>query len=171
MRLARQLVKGPPPAVSEEHLVKCELATEVLHFSGRLRLQVTGSSMLPTVWPGDTLLIERSHCKAVKRGDIVLFGRDRRLCVHRVVRCSGGSPDGAILTRGDARRAADAPVAEGQLLGRVSLIVRDGKCIEPRRDLRLSERAVAAVVQSSETAARIIVGMHGLLQRRPIQTA
>ena len=36
-------------------LLNASLASEVLRSSGSLHLRVTGWSMLPTVWPGDTL--------------------------------------------------------------------------------------------------------------------
>jgi len=41
--------------LAETHALKCELAGEVLRSSGRLRLKVSGSSMLPVIRPGDTL--------------------------------------------------------------------------------------------------------------------
>jgi len=63
----------------------CELAAEVLHNFGRLRLRATGASMLPVVWPGDTLLVQSHDSAAVLPGDMVLFRRYGRLVAHRVV--------------------------------------------------------------------------------------
>jgi len=148
----------------DAHAVKCELAGEVLRSSGILRLRVTGWSMLPTVWPGDTLVIERVDSDAVCEGDIVLFNRERRLFAHRVVTKSGSDGDTRILTRGDAMPQPDPLVSDRDLLGRVKHIVRNGKCIEPSRNPRLSERAVSALVRRSEIAARVVVGVHGLRQ-------
>jgi signal peptidase I len=144
------------------HTVKCELSGEVLASSGTLRLRVTGSSMLPTVWPGNTLLIERANSEDVSEGDIVLFGRDRRLFVHRVVRKI--TEDSKILTRGDAMPRLDPPVVDRDLMGKVVFIQREGRCIRPKSSLSLSSRAVAAAVRRSETAARVIVGAHGILR-------
>ena len=150
-------------AARDLNALKCELAGEVLRSSGSLRLRVTGWSMLPTVMPGDTLLIDRIDSAAVSEGDIVLYGRDRRFFVHRVVaKCEPQKAE--FVTRGDAMPSNDPPVPESDLLGRVSFILRNGKCIEPRRTLRLPERAVAAVVQLSTFAARVVVGVHGLRQ-------
>ena len=145
--------------LGEANALKCELASEVLCSSGRLRLHVTGWSMLPAIMPGDTLEIERIHPDAVSEGDIVLFSRDRRFFVHRVV-AKGRPKDAAIVTRGDAMPASDPPVPLSDLLGKVSFILRNGKCIKPNRNLRRSEQAVAALVQRSEFAARVIVGVH-----------
>jgi hypothetical protein len=149
--------------LGETHAVKCELAREVLRSSGRLRLRVTGWSMLPTVWPGDTLMIERVDSKAVSEGDIVLCARSRRFSAHRVVAKS--PKDSTILTRGDAMTQSDPPVSNRDLLGKVALIERNGKLIEPNRTLRMSERVVSGLVRHSGIAARVVVGVHDMRQR------
>lgn len=119
--------------------------------------------MLPAVMPGDTLVIKRVSSGAVSKGDIVLFGRDRRFFVHRVI--TTGQPQNAeLVTRGDAMRSPDPPVPESDLLGRVSFIVRNGKCLKPSQSRRFPERAVAALVQRSTLVARVVVGVHGLRQ-------
>ncbi len=66
--------------------------------------------------------------------------------------------------KGDAVPHLDSPVPGGNLLGKVSFIVRNGKRIPPRKSLRFSERAVAAVFRRSPLAARVFVGVHGLRQ-------
>lgn len=157
-----------PQPLDEAHSVKCELAGEVLRSTGTLRLQVTGWSMLPAVWPGDLLTIQRATSGEVSEGDIVLFCRDRRLFAHRVVRKN--SEDSAILTRGDALPAPDPVVREHELLGKVSLIVRNGRCIAPTSTLRLSERLVAGLVRGSQIATRVVVGVHGMRQVAQRQT-
>jgi hypothetical protein len=143
--------------------LKCELASETLRSSGKLRLRVMGWSMLPSVWPGDTLLVDRVGSEQVSEGDIVLFGRDRRLFAHRVVAKSGSAEKSETITQGDGISRPDPPVSDRELLGRVSLIVRNGRAIEPSKTLRIPERAVAALVRRSESAARVIVGVHSLL--------
>ena len=161
-------------AFNSAHELKCELASEVLRSSGSLRLRVTGWSMLPTVWPGDTLVIDRIPSEAVVSGDIVLFGRDQRLFAHRVVTrgvvTNGQTHEAEILTRGDAMPAPDPPVPESDLLGKVSFILRNGKCIEPSRRLCLWQRTLATVLRRSTFAARIVVGIHGLLQTSQSQS-
>ena len=150
------------PASSTSHALKCELACEVLRSSGSLRLQVTGWSMLPTVWPGDTLVVERVGSDDIVEGDIALFSRERRIFAHRVVGKSAAAGDETILTRGDAMPQSDPPVSSRDLLGRVCYILRDGKQMKPTRVRRFSERAAAAVFRRSSFAARVIVGVHGL---------
>lgn len=148
---------------SDAHGVQCELAREVLRSSGTLRLGVTGWSMLPTLWPGDTLIIEGTNSDGVVPGDIVLFARDRRFFVHRVV---GRTADaGGVHTRGDAMPQMDPPVSNRELLGRVVSIERGGTCVAPSREIRAGNRSVAALVRHSAAAARVAVAVHEMLDR------
>ena len=66
--------------------------------------------------------------------------------------------------------AADPPVGDNQVLGRISFILRNGRCIEPSRTLSLQDRMSANLARRSEIAARIIVGIHNLRQTTPNQT-
>ena len=152
------------PASDAAHSLKCELAADSLRSSGALRMQVMGWSMLPAVWPGDTLMVERANLSTVSQGEIVLFVRDGRLFAHRVVANSRRDGGLQLVTKGDAMRSQDAPISEAELLGKVSRIVRNGRSIEPSRSLRISERVVAVLVRSSEAAARVIVGIRGMQQ-------
>jgi signal peptidase I len=146
------------PFISQEHELKCELAAEVLRSSGRLRIQVTGWSMLPAIWPGDILVLESASPAEITEGDIVLFRRDRRLFAHRVVRRG----EDQVQTRGDAMKYADAPIGKDELLGRLNHIVRNGKRIEPDKKRGVSQRAIAGLVRTSETATRVLVGIHAM---------
>jgi signal peptidase I len=149
---------------AELHALKCELAGEVLRSSGRLRLRVTGWSMLPAIFPGDTLLIERASGESVGKGDIVLFHRDRRMFVHRVSGKSGSDLDLQIVTQGDGMPNPDPPVSSSQLLGKISFVVRDGRCLEPAKNPKFPMNAIAALVRRSSSAARVVVGVHKMGQ-------
>jgi signal peptidase I len=101
---------------------KHSLAAEVLRKSGHLRLAAMGQSMLPTLWPGDLLTVRRVQFDEVAVGDVVLFAREDRFFIHRVLGkhdSAGGSTGPSLVTRGDSMRAADAPVSPEELLGRV----------------------------------------------------
>jgi signal peptidase I len=116
--------------------------------------------MLPTVFPGDTLLIERLGFSDTEPGDIVLIGRDGRLFAHRLVDKNDGPEQSSVVTRGDSMPMPDPVVQRDNILGRVSLIERDGEALRPTRKLRLSHRAVAALAQRSEIASRVVMGIH-----------
>jgi hypothetical protein len=124
--------------------------------------------MLPSIRPGDTLLIEAVNYDEVASGEVVLFLRGQRLFAHRAV---GRNPaDQRIITRGDAMRREDRPLNQAELLGRVTLIWRGGKAIGPPKKLGTWERAVAAVVRRFELAARLVVGVLGLVPSQQAQT-
>src|ERR1700722_5452549 len=149
---------------AEVHALKCELAGEVLASSGSLRLRVTGWSMLPAIFPGDTLVIEPANSESVGQGDIILFRRDGRLFAHRVSGKTGSASDFQIVTQGDGMANPDPAVFSSQLLGKVAFVVRDGLCLELAKNPRLSTRAVAALVRHSYWAARVVVGVHKMAQ-------
>jgi signal peptidase I len=147
--------------MNDVHDIKCELARDVLRSSGKLRLQVAGWSMLPSIWPGDTVIIEGANASSVSEGDVVLFGREKRLFVHRVIRKV--AEKSVLLTQGDAMNIPDSPVDENEFLGRVTFIVRNGRLLRPRTKLRIRDRAIATLVRHSETGARAVVVAHGFV--------
>jgi Peptidase S24-like len=115
---------------------KLELAAEVLGSGGAIRLQALGTSMLPSIWPGDILRIEHKAAKEIVPGDIVLVARDGRFFVHRLIE----KHNSRWITRGDSLPQNDPPVAEAQVLGRVSLIHREAGVIVPKPRLSVVGR-------------------------------
>lgn len=102
--------------------VQQSLAVEVLRSTGKLRLAARGYSMLPTLWPGDLLNIEATSFDRVSAGDVVLFCREDRFFIHRIVSrqdATGGSTRPSLVTRGDSMPTPDARVFPEELLGKV----------------------------------------------------
>lgn len=143
-------------AAAGTHALRCELAGEVLSSSGTMRLRATGWSMLPTIVQGDVLVFAPTNRDELSEGDIVLFGRNERLFAHRVLSISRGHRDGHILTQGDALPTPDLPVADSELIGRVSRIERNGRQIKPVRALGFSDGAIAAVLRRSRSVVRVV---------------
>jgi len=140
------------------HSIKCELACESLLRSGSLRLKVNGWSMIPTIWPGDELIIKPTLPDELVPGKIVVFQRGANLVAHRLVgRRRRNSQDEQILTRGDALREVDAPVSTCDLLGEVGLIFRKGRPIKPaqRAGSRLAGRVLSRCHVVTRCAAKI----------------
>jgi signal peptidase I len=144
--------------------VKCSLAAEALRSFGLLCFPATGWSMLPTVRPGDTLVVERMSPDRVRVRDVVVTGRDGKLCGHRVVAITQDSGDLRWVTQGDALPSPDRPVAESELLGRVAYIIRGGKCLPVPTELKMVQRLLAGIVQRSFPAARVLVFLHNKIQ-------
>jgi len=114
---------------------KCNLAAEVLQSTGNLQVRAGGISMLPTLRPGDCLSIQSHSIEEVQPGDLVLYARNGRFFVHRVTsKCRSGE-ETFLITRGDCMTEDDPPVANRDLLGKVTAIHRHGSRIMPRRKL------------------------------------
>jgi len=91
------------------------LFVDALRLGGRIRLEVHGESMLPALWPADTVEIECCSMQDVQVGDIVLAQRDARMFLHRLISCM---PDGFTL-RGDSVPNPDPWFKPDALLGRL----------------------------------------------------
>src|SRR5208282_2077706 len=74
-----------PYTLEAREICKLGLAAEMLRDCGKVQLRAWGTSMLPSVWPGDLLTIQSVAQDEVVPGDIVLVLRDHRFFVHRLV--------------------------------------------------------------------------------------
>lgn len=113
----------------------CGLAGEVVRNFGEVRLRVFGTSMVPSVLPGDLVLIHRADVEEISIGEIVLFLQMGRLFVHRVVdrkamTFADGREETFLITRGDRQRNNDSPVSSSELLGRVVSIEREHRQVD-----------------------------------------
>jgi signal peptidase I len=142
-----------------------DLATDLLRSCGEIRSIIRGSSMLPAIFPGDTVIVRRETARRVRRGDVVLFFRDGHFCAHRLVEKNGDVGCLSLVTRGDALSWSDPPLSENELLGRVAAVVRGGKRIELDRQPVVSERILRWAVQRSPAAVKCLLKLHSLRTR------
>jgi signal peptidase I len=148
----------------EAHKIK--LGEDILRAGGSIRLRVLGTSMLPSVWPGDIVSVEGQAADAVACGDIVLYEADNSFFVHRVVGKSGDKNQVQWITRGDSMPQADPAVPESHVLGRVFSICRGRRTITPRRSLRLFMRMAGWALCHSESLRSVALRVHSLRIRR-----
>ena len=125
------------PTESREQL-KHNLAAEVLRSAGKFRLAAFGYSMLPTLWPGELLTIQAQSLDQVQPSEVVLFSREGRFFIHRVVRKLKMGPEPRLITRGDALPSVDATVFPIEFLGKIVSVRRGHRDIpvpacSPRR--------------------------------------
>jgi signal peptidase I len=120
--------------------------------------------MLPSVWPGETLVVERVRPDQVRIGDVVVVGREGGLCAHRVIGTENTPENRQWITQGDAMAAPDRPVAGSDLLGRVAYLIRAGKLVAVPAELSVVERLTAKIVRRSVSAARALVYLHRMVQ-------
>jgi signal peptidase I len=144
--------------------LKRELAVEVLQSFGTLRFAATGWSMLPALWPGETLVVERIPQDQVRVGDVVLISREDGLCAHRVVGAVRDPENPRWITQGDALPAPDSPVAANELLGRVAYLIRGGELITVPAELSVIQNLIARIVRRSAPAARALVYLKRMRQ-------
>lgn len=104
----------------------CDLAGEIVRTFGEVRLRVFGTSMVPSILPGDLISVQRACVSEVSSGEIVLYSREGRLFAHRVVACTDSPEQSLLITRGDRLDHNDPPVSSAELLGRVTSIQRGG---------------------------------------------
>ena len=134
------------------------LAEEVIRTFGEVRLRVYGTSMVPSILPGDFISVRRAGIQELSAGEIVLFSRAARFFVHRVVQrkaLNGGNSSAAscLITRGDRLLYDDPAVSAEQLLGRVVLIERNNRQVP--LEARGSNHPMVRVLQSSDCATSI----------------
>jgi hypothetical protein len=133
------------------------LVADSLHRSGRLRLQVRGESMLPSVWPGDR--VEVAHCQLedIHPGEIVLALREDRLSLHRFLAHRGWH---GFLLRGDSMAAPDPIFPATAFQGRLVQIFRAGRPIPPPVPLRPWSRALGVLLCYFGIARRLALRIH-----------
>jgi len=152
------------PAASDAAALRCELAGEVLRSFGPVRFPAIGWSMLPAIWPGDTLVVEHLGQDQVRVGDVVVTGREGKLCAHRVIGTVGDPENPQWITQGDALPVPDRPVNWDELLGRVAYLIRAGKLIAAPARLGAFDSLLAKFVRRSVPAARALVYLNRMRQ-------
>jgi signal peptidase I len=122
---------------------KLGLAAEILRHRGTIQLRAWGTSMLPSVWPGDLLTIQSAAYDEVTPGDIVLVMRESRFVVHRLVERRRDQDRFLWITRGDSKPHDDPPEVESELLGRVASIRSVNRSFVPSRRVSPLHSALA----------------------------
>jgi len=147
--------------------VEMALCRSALAAGGRLALHVRGTSMLPALWPGETVWVEQANVDELRNGDVIVFVRDRQLVVHRVVATAETTAEttagSTLITRGDAQPQDDVPVLPSAVLGVVRSVCRF------RADRPVGGRpsraasALSWLVRRSEMARFLLAGIHSRL--------
>jgi len=141
---------------------KLELAAKVLSSGGAIRLQALGTSMLPSIWPGDVLSIEHKPGQEIVPGDIVLVARNSRFFIHRLIE----KHNSQWITRGDSLPQNDSPVLRAQVLGKVSRIHRKTVDIVPNSRVSVFDRTLAWMLCHWDSLRSFALRIHSLWQGR-----
>jgi|SRR5882724_1601375 len=144
---------------------RCNLVSEAVRKAGRVRLRVSGTSMVPAMRSGDLITVERAGIAEIGLGEIVVFARSGRLVVHRVAgilaascpTSAGDKSELLLQTRGDCARRNDPIVQGSELLGRVTQIERGSQRVQPRATLGRAQQLISRLLRISDRAARLYV--------------
>jgi hypothetical protein len=133
------------------------LAGEIVRDFGEVRLCAFGTSMAPSILPGDLLVIQRAGIYEISRGEVVLFSREGRLFIHRVADRKVSSmidslDEPFLITRGDRLCHDDPPVSRREFLGRVVRLERGHRKIELLSQPDGSRRWMACLLRASDRA-------------------
>jgi hypothetical protein len=143
----------------------CGLASEVVRTFGEVRLRVFGTSMVPSILPGDLISVQRAGPSEISLGEIALYSRDGRLFAHRVVARVGGHDDPRLVTRGDRLSQHDPPISSFELLGRVTSIQhgdeRGYRKVRPAAHLNGWEQMILRVLRTSDRATYLYLRLAG----------
>lgn len=146
--------------------LKRELAVESLRRFSEVRFVAHGSSMVPTVYPGDCLTVKSFGCQAPRARDIVLYLRADEFRVHRIVSILIKNEMLFYVLCGDALTDHDPPVPASELLGRVVSVLRRGKPCEPRLKTGAHHSALRLIVRRSKLAALLLLRWHNISEQR-----
>ena len=152
-------------ALPSAEQVRLDLAAEVLRRFGEIRFIARGSSMIPSIFPGDLLIVRSQRIADSCHGQIVLCLREGRFWAHRLMRKWREGSRFVLATRGDALSQEDPALDEGQMLGRVTSIVRYGQPMDLGEMETLSARVLRWSVRHSSTIAKTILRQHSLRLR------
>jgi hypothetical protein len=151
-----------PPEVCTD--AKVDLAAELLRHGSSVLLKARGTSMLPSLWPGDLLTIQSVTLDEVVAGDIVLVLRDHRFFVHRLVGLRLRQDCLLWVTRGDAMPHDDPPAAASEVLGRVANIRRGNCSFVPLRRVTLFHCTMAWMLCRWDRFRNLALRIHGIFQ-------
>jgi hypothetical protein len=124
-------------------------------------MRAWGTSMLPSVWPGDVLTIVGATSTEIAPGDIVLvLGRDC-IFVHRLLGRHKDASLQAWITKGDAMPRNDPPASDSALLGRVVSIRRGVRDLTPHRQVSRLQSLIALLACRSGRFRSTLLRLQG----------
>jgi signal peptidase I len=134
------------------------LVEEIVRSFGEVHLRVLGTSMAPSVLPGDVVSVRFAKLDEISVGEIVLFSRRGRFFIHRVVSTCAASVMPCLITRGDRLGHDDPPVNLSEFLGRIVSIERGNRKVGITESGSI--RLMARLLQSSDRATYLYVRLN-----------
>ena len=98
-----------------------------------IKIKPQGYSMYPLFIPGrDEACIERTDFSSLKRGDVILYRRDKSILVlHRIWKITNNS----FYMVGDNQTEIEGPLRADQVRGKLTGFVRNGKFVDVKNPI------------------------------------
>ena len=106
-----------------------ELWEQLLIEKGECWGKIISSSMYPIIKRDDQVLVERTHVAKVRFADIIVFKRNGKLVIHRMLGKRNFGEESHFLEKGDATVLAGLIPVE-KVIGRVRAIKKSHKTIQ-----------------------------------------
>lgn len=104
------------------------LSRDILRRGKSLRFQARGWSMRPFIRDGDFITISPVENSSLKTGDVVLYlGAGNQIVVHRIINKYKKERRVTMLIKGDAALGSAEKVDAQNVLGKVTIIERNGR--------------------------------------------
>ena len=118
-------------SVSSTHF---SIGIEQLLADGKtIKIKPQGYSMYPLFVPGrDEACIEHTDFSSLKRGDVILYRRDKSILVlHRIWKIT----DNSLYMVGDNQTEIEGPLRADQVRGKLTGFVRNGKFVDVKNPI------------------------------------
>ena len=98
-----------------------------------IKIKPQGYSMYPLFVPGrDEACIDRADFSSLKRGDVILYRRDKSILVlHRIWKIT----DNSFYMVGDNQTEIEGPLRADQVRGKLTGFVRNGKFVDVKNPI------------------------------------
>lgn len=113
--------------LDNSELVK--LCQETLGKGSFFQFRALGGSMFPFIRSGDLLTTKAVNPADLSVGEVVLYHREGRPFVHRLIKKKAINGSLSFTTRGDHLTFCDPPIRGSQMLAKVVCIERSGRTI------------------------------------------
>ena len=136
--------------------IKMDLIRHALLAGRTIQLRLTGTSMMPTICPGDLVWVKPVKVEELGPGDVILFLRDDRYTVHRIVAMDVNADKLVIRTRGDTLLSDDQLLRASEVKGLVTATQRFGTERPICRVPQLASRILSGIVRRSDRFRHLI---------------
>jgi signal peptidase I len=102
-----------------------EIAESLLRDNIPLKARVGGTSMIPWLKAGDIVTLKKCPPYTIDKGDIVVFRRNEKMVIHRVVALRDTNNGRIFITKGDSCKNTDGEMLPGEFLGKAYAFERN----------------------------------------------